>query len=154
MSRIPLIAVLLLLSFGATSCAEDSPSLVDTSWKGLEIEYCLPSGVTRVVSITDPVELESLRASVQPGAPTGLTMLITSYTNEVRLRLDSGQDWNIYYRDSAKKVTFYDPNSIKRSFVVGVSDKLYARISEILIAQGGSRISLASDCRIPKMADK
>ena len=81
-------------------------------------------------------------------------MILTSYTNEIRLVLASGQRWNLYYRDKPTGLTFYDPDSITRSFTVRISEALYSRLSSALIASGGERISLKGDCRIPSMVHK
>lgn len=81
-------------------------------------------------------------------------MLLTSYTNELRLALSSGQVWNLYYRDTPDKVTMFDPNNIKRSFVVSISGNLYSALSKRLMAHSGNQIALDGSCRIPKMADK
>jgi hypothetical protein len=51
-------------------------------------------------------------------------------------------------------VTFHDPDARKRSFVVDVSETLYARLASVLAESGGQPISLKGDCRIPSMAGK
>jgi hypothetical protein len=89
-----------------------------------------------------------------PGPPQGLTMILSSYTNELRLDLVSGQRWKLYYRTTPTTVTFHDPDARKRSFVVDVSEALYARLASVLTESGGQPISLKGDCRIPSMAGK
>jgi hypothetical protein len=128
--------------------------LVQTPWKALEIEYCTSSGDTNVWRTTESAELEKLRALMAPAAPTGLTMILASRTNELRLDLVSGQRWKPYYRTTPTTVTFHDPDSRKRSFVVDVSEALYSELSSVLIASGGQPISLKGDCRIPAMTGK
>lgn len=147
-------AAALMAGLFAAGCFEDVPDLVGTPWKSLEIEYCTPKGATKVWRSTDPAELEQLRALMAPGAPQGLTMILKSYTNEIRLTLASGQRWNLYYRDRPTGVTLYDPDSIKRSFAVRVSKALYSKLSSTLIASGGQPISLKGDCRIPSMVGR
>ncbi|HET9491917.1 MAG TPA: hypothetical protein VFR64_19485 [Methylomirabilota bacterium] len=81
-------------------------------------------------------------------------MILTSYTNELRLDLVSGQRWKLYYRTTPTTVTFHDPDARERSFVVDVSETLYARLASVLTESGGQPISLKGDCRIPSMAGK
>ncbi|MDH5487787.1 MAG: hypothetical protein OEY53_09835 [Gammaproteobacteria bacterium] len=81
-------------------------------------------------------------------------MLLKSYTNELRLGLSSGQAWNLYYRDKHNRITFFDPNNINQSFVVGISGDLYSELSKRLVTHGGSAIALDGSCRIPEMAGK
>ncbi|MGH7300055.1 MAG: hypothetical protein ACREJE_06570 [Candidatus Rokuibacteriota bacterium] len=135
----------------AVGCA-DHVDLVGTPWTSLEIEYCTSRGETKIWRSTQAGELEELRALMAPAPHQGLTMLLKSYTNEIRLALASGQRWNLYYRTTPTDVTFHDPDSIKRSFVVKVPGAFYARLSSALIAAGGEPISLKGGCRIPSMA--
>jgi hypothetical protein len=154
MRHLPRNALVSLLCGLAAACGQDVPDLVNTPWKSLEVEYCTSKGETRVWRSTQAAELDQLRASMAPATPRGLTMILTSYTNEIRLVLASGQRWNLYYRDRPTDVTLYDPDSIKRSFTVRISEALYSKLSSALIASGGESISLKGDCRIPSMVHK
>jgi hypothetical protein len=148
------IAGALVLIALAAACGDDVPDLVQSRWNALEIEYCTSNGDTKVWLTTDTTELEKLRGLMAPAAPRGLTMILASRTNELRLDLVSGQRWRLYYRTTPTTLTFHDPDSRKRSFVVDVSAALYAHLSSALIASGGQPISLKGDCRIPAMAGR
>lgn len=154
MNTLPRVATALGIAFLVVACNSDAPDLANTPWKSLEIEYCTSKGETKVWKSTEAGELEQLRALMAAATPHGLTMILTSYTNEIRLTLASGQKWKLYYRDKPTGVTFHDPDSITRSFTVQISDGLYSRLSSTLIASGGEAISLKGDCRIPSMVGK
>ena len=106
MHHLPRNAAVSLLCVLAAACGDDVPDLVNTPWKSLEVEYCTSKGETRVWRSTQAAELEQLRTSMAPETPRGLTMILTSYTNEIRLVLASGQRWNLYYRDKPTGLTF------------------------------------------------
>lgn len=154
MNTLSRVATALGITFLIVGCGDDVPDLVSTPWQSLEIEYCTSKGETRVWKSPDVGELQQFRALMAPATPKGLTMILTSYTNEIRLTLASGQKWKFYYRDKPTSMTFHDPDSITRSFTVGISDALYSRLSSTLIASGGEAISLKGDCRIPSMEGK
>ena len=154
MRRRGAVAALLIPACLAAACGPDVPDLVGTPWKSLEVEYCTSAGNTNVWRTTAAAELEQLRSLMAPAPPRGLTMILTSYTNELRLDLVSGQRWKLYYRTTPTTVTFHDPDARKRSFVVDVSETLYARLASVLTESGGQPISLRGDCRIPSMAEK
>lgn len=152
MGRLGAFLKTLLIALLVASCGGDDPDLTRSVWKSIEIEYCTPRGGTKVWSSRDDAQLEAFRAAMNPTNPTGLTMILRSYTNEIRLELVSGQRWHLYYRDHPGKVTLYDPNAIKRSFIVHVSEKFLAKISSALTAAGGAPISLQGDCQIRRYA--
>lgn len=145
-----LIALLALTG----ACSKDLPDLTEPAWTSLEVEYCTPGQTTRTWATRDPAVLETLRASLRPAPPSGLTMILNSYTNEIRLEQASGQRWRLYFRDSPTSITFHDPDAIKRSFRTRVSGDFHAQLSSLLQAAGGTGISLRGDCRIPSMAGK
>lgn len=137
----------------AAGCA-DNPDLAASTWRSLEIEYCLPGGEARIL-VTERLDmLEQLRISLGAQPPKGLTMILKSYTNELRLTLASGQKWYLYFRDKPTTITFHDPNSLTRSFVMDVAGEFYERLSAALKGAGGPPISLKGDCRIPAMDEK
>lgn len=145
-----LAAALCLLAAG---CA-DNPDLAASTWKSLEIEYCLPGGEARIL-VTERLDmLEQLRISLGAQPRKGLTMILKSYTNELRLTLASGQKWHLYFRDKPTAVTFHDPNAPTRSFAMDVSAQFYDRLAAALKSAGGPPISLKGDCRIPAMDEK
>ncbi len=145
------VVIVVAAGLSAASCGEKGPDLARSAWKALEVEYCLPSGETKTWGSTDPAELETLRRAMAPGEPRSLGVRAFSYTNEIRLELASGQKWKLYYRDSARQLTFHDPDATTHSFVVSVSEELYSGIGASLVAAGGGPISLRGDCRLARM---
>jgi hypothetical protein len=148
------IALAVVAGLSLASCGEDDPDLTRSAWKALEVEYCLASGETKMWGSADPAVMENLRRAMNPGPHKGLSMLLLSYTNEIRLELASGQKWRLYYRDSPRQLSFHDPDNVKRSFVASVSGELYTALGSALSAAGGGSISLKGDCRISSMKGK
>lgn len=147
-NRFVLIAAALGAAYMWSPPIKDEPDLTDSAWTSMDVRYCTMDQRVHHWRTTDPVELDAMRSSMQPQPARGLTMILTSYTNEILLTQASGQRWKMNFRDKAGKISFHDPDSIKRSFVVDVSEELHAKVSSALTASGGGSILLNGECRI------
>lgn len=146
------LAMALTVGAATSGCREYVPDLVETPWAHLEVRYCTAAGATRTWRTDDPALLERLRGLFVHGKPAGLPFISTSYSNEVRLELASGQRWWLYYTADSGRVAFHDPDSRKQSFAVNVSQRFFAALNETLTAADGSGILLGGACRMTPAA--
>jgi hypothetical protein len=143
--RVARSAKLAPLAIFLIACSDHQRDLKNSAWKSLAVTYCTAGRGMQTWEARDPAVLESLRAKLNHAKPAGLTMVLQSYTNELRLELASGQRWVLFLRQPTR-LTGYDPDNVKNSFSVSIGPLFHKH----LVEQIGVEFPFSDECRIAR----